>query len=84
MGVMTNWYGQEGDRKGRVSVKLEKSVKEKSVVINKVKKKNIEENGDMQSGDRRFYLEVWETKKSIRQGVRWGRGRKWTLAFKKD
>lgn len=37
--MMTNWYGQEGDRKGRVSVKLEKSVKEKSVVINKVKKK---------------------------------------------
>ena len=40
MGVVTNWYGQEGDRKGRVSVKLEKLVKEKSVVINKVKKKH--------------------------------------------
>ena len=38
----------------------------------------------MQSGDRRFYLELWETKKSIRQGVWWGRGRQWTLAFKKD
>ena len=56
MGVVTNWSEQEGDRKGSVSVKLEKLVKEKSAVINKVKK--IEENGEVQSGDRRFYLEL--------------------------
>ena len=31
-----------------------------------------------------FLYTYGETKKYIRQGVWWGQGRQWTLAFKKD
>lgn len=91
MGVVTKWYEQEGDRKGSVSVKLEKLVKEKSAVINKVKKKN---RGEWRGAIRRqevlfgtfcFYIPMRKPRNlSIRQGVWWGWGRQWTLAFKKD
>ena len=87
---MTNWYEQEGDRKGSVSVKLEKLVKEKSAVINKVKKNRGEWRGAIRRqevlfGTFCFYIPMGKPRNlSIRQGVCWGRGRQWTLAFKKD